>query len=178
MMPDPGTDPLFPDYDPPPEGVAADDPSSLRQKAAERDQYLDRLQRTMAEFQNYKARVAKEKTDIRKFATSEILRSLLPALDNLERATSGATASDEGPLLDGVRMVIDQFVRALEQLGVSLVVTDGVRFDPEQMEAVARIETDEADENAVLDVFEKGYRFDDLMIRPARVTVAAPKKPE
>jgi molecular chaperone GrpE len=149
----------------------ADDAEALRAKAAQRDDYLDRLQRTMAEFQNYKGRVGREKADQRRFVTAEVVRAFLPVLDNLERAV--AAAKDEtDPLLDGVRMVIGEFHRRLEQLGVKPVQTAGARFDPAQMEAVLRVDGADAEENTVLDVFEKGYRLDDFVIRHARVSVA------
>ena len=83
----------------------------------------------------------------------------------------------DDPLLAGVRLTIGQLHKTLEGLGVRAVDTKNARFDPSQMEAVSRIETDEADENTVLDVWEKGYRLDDFVIRPARVSVAGAKKP-
>jgi molecular chaperone GrpE len=176
MTPDPeeedSTDAL--DENPGEEPLVED---AVRKAAAERDEYLDRLQRTMAEFQNYRNRVGREKAEQRKFVTAEVVRAFLPVLDNLERAV--AAAKDEtDPLLDGVRMVIGEFHRRLEQLGVKPVQTTNAKFDPSQMEAVARIETDEVDENIVLEVFEKGYRLDDFVIRYARVGVAARPRTE
>jgi molecular chaperone GrpE len=106
--------------------------------------------------------------------TADVNRSMLPILDNLERAVS--TAPDGvGPLVDGVRIVIAEFHRVLEQHGVRPVAAEGAKFDPSQMEAVLMVPTGEAEENTVLEVFEKGYRTDDLVIRPARVSVAAKK---
>jgi molecular chaperone GrpE len=152
-----------------------EDPDTIRARAAERDEYLDRLRRTMAEFQNYKARVGREKAELRKFATADVVRAFLPVLDNLERAV--AAAKDEtDPLLDGVRMVIGEFHRRLEELGVKPVQTSAARFDPAQMEAVLRVDDSDAEENSVLDVFEKGYRLDDFVIRHARVSVAGSKR--
>lgn len=156
----------------------AEDLDVLRAKAAERDGFLDRLQRTMAEFQNYKNRVGREKSELRKFVTGDVVRAMLPALDNLERAVAAAPEDFGEPLLAGVRMTIDQMHKTLESLGVTPVLTKNARFDPTQMEAVVKIETDEADENTVLDVWEKGYRIDDFVIRPARVSVAGAKKAE
>jgi len=166
----------------------AEDAETLRAKAAQRDEYLDRLQRTMAEFQNYKNRVGREKADQRRFVTAEVVRAFLPVLDNLERAVaaakdeadrgprpSAAKVGVEDPLLDGVRMVIGEFHRRLEQLGVKPVQTAGAKFDPTQMEAVLRVDDSDADENTVLDVYEKGYRIDDFVIRHARVSVAGGK---
>jgi molecular chaperone GrpE len=153
----------------------AEDGDALRAKAAQRDEYLDRLQRTMAEFQNYKNRVGREKADQRKFVTAEVVRAFLPVLDNLERAVAAAKdETDRGPR-PGVRMVIGEFHRRLDQLGVKPVETSGAKFDPSQMEAVLRVDDSDADENTVLDVFEKGYRLEDFVIRHARVSVAGAK---
>jgi molecular chaperone GrpE len=177
-MPEPETDePGSPVNQSGDEVEAGDDAQTLRARAAERDEYLDRLQRMMAEFQNYKNRVGREKADLRKFVTGEVLRTVLPAVDNLERAVDSA-GSDDSPLVAGVRMVIEQFQRALDQLGVKPVETAGARFDPTQMEAVARVETPDAEDGSVLDVYEKGYRLDDYVVRPARVTVAAAPRPD
>jgi molecular chaperone GrpE len=178
MTPDPEEFPFDePDAEAPAESAQeALDLDALRAKATERDEYLDRLKRTMAEFQNYKARTGREKADLRKFVTGEIIRAMLPALDNLERAVAAAPESSDDPLLAGVRMTIGQMHKTLESLGVRPVETKNARFDPTQMEAVLKTETDEADENTVLDVYEKGYRLDDFVIRPARVSVAGAKK--
>ena len=148
-----------------------EDPDTIRTKAAERDQFLAQLKRSMADFQNYKGRVEREKGDLRKFVRADVIRAMLPILDNLERAIVAAP-DGVGPLVDGVRIVIAEFHRVLEQHGVRPVKTEGAKFDPSQMEAVMMVPSDEVDEGAVLDVFEKGYRTDDLVIRPARVSVA------
>jgi molecular chaperone GrpE len=177
MTPDPEEDEILESPEAP-AGAPELDPQTLRAKAAERDEFLDRLQRTMAEFQNYRNRIGREKSDLRKFVIAEVLRAVLPALDNLERAVESRTAKKDDPLLAGVRLVIEQFQRGLDQLGVKPIETEGAKFDPAQMEAVAMIETDEAEENTALEVYEKGYRLDDFVIRPARVTVATPKKPD
>jgi molecular chaperone GrpE len=176
MTPDPEED----EFDAPDasETKAVDDLDVLRSKAAERDEYLDRLQRTMAEFQNYRNRVNREKSDLRKFVTSEVIRAILPSLDNLERALAASENPEDDPLFAGVRMVVDQMHRALDGLGVKPIQTKGAKFDPSQMDAVVKIETADAEENTVLEVFEKGWRLDDFVIRPARVGVAAAVKQE
>ena len=146
---------------------------ALRAKAAERDEYLDRLQRTMAEFQNYKHRVAREKADIRRFAIADVTRSMLPAIDNLERAVVAGGGDESDPVVTGVRMVVEQFHRVLGELGVKPIEASNAKFDPGFMDAVARVETPDAAPNTVVEVLETGYRLDDLVIRPARVVVAA-----
>ena len=151
------------------------DPDAIRAKLAERDQFLEQLKRSMAEFQNYKSRSDREKAEVRKFARADVIRAMLPVLDNLERAIIAAPEGVD-PLVDGVRIVIAEFHRVLEQHGVRPVHAEGEKFDPSQMEAVMMVPSDEVEEGGVLDVFEKGYRTDDLVIRPARVSVA--RKPD
>jgi molecular chaperone GrpE len=181
MTPDPEQVPIdAPDDDaatPPESPAQAEGVDALRAKAAERDEYLDRLKRTMAEFQNYKNRVGREKTDLKKFVTGEVIRAILPALDNLERAVAAAPEGADDAHLEGVRLTIADLHKALESLGVRPIETENARFDPNWMEAVRKVETDEADENTVLDVYQKGYRIDDFVIRPARVSVAGAKPP-
>ncbi len=149
----------------------------LAARTKERDEIRDHLQRTAAEFQNFKARTAREKTEARRFAIADAVRSVLPALDNLERATAAADATNPAALVMGVRMVVEQFRRGLEELGVKPVQTDGALLDPTCMEAISRVETTEVRENQIVEVFEKGYKLADLVIRPARVTVAATPRP-
>jgi molecular chaperone GrpE len=159
----------------PPGGAGpAGDSDALRAKAAERDEFLDRLQRTMAEFQNFKHRVAREKLDIRRFAIADVVRSMIPAIDNLERAVVAGASPEADAVVAGVRMVVEQFHRVLGELGVKPIEASNAKFDPGSMEAVARVETADAEENTVVEVLEPGYRLDDLVIRPARVVVAAP----
>jgi molecular chaperone GrpE len=176
MTPDAEQDPSALEHAPDgePDGPGPEpDLAALHAKAAERDDYLDRLQRTMAEFQNYRQRVTREKGDLRRFVVVDVVRAVLPALDNLERAVVAGRTSDDDPVVAGVRMVLEQLHRVLDDLGVRPIEASNAKFDPGRMEAVARVETADADENTVLEVLETGYRLEDLVIRPARVVVAA-----
>lgn len=144
-----------------------------------RDEMKDLAQRTLADFQNYKARALKDAQAGRRFAVKEAAAAFLPAFDNLERALAagGEGADAAAALRDGVGLTLQTFVRGLGQIGVVRVETKGAAFDPAAMEALARIETTEAPEGVVVSEWESGWRLGDLVVRPARVGVAAAPRP-
>lgn len=151
--------------------------AELAKKAEERDQLFEQLQRLNADFQNFKARMAKEKADDRRYAVRDAVRALLPALDNLERALAVDATADPLSVLEGVRMTADQFRTGLEGVGVKRVAAEGVLLDPKCMDAVHRIETSDQPVNTVVTVFEHGYMLNDLIVRPAKVAVAVAPTP-
>jgi len=143
----------------------------LEQAAKERDEYLDALQRLKAEFENYKKRVARDQGDLVARASERLVKQLLPVLDDLERALEAAAAHEEATLEDGVRLVHRSLADALAKEGLVEVETDGV-FDPHTQEALLAQPSD-ADEGAVIQVLQKGYKLGDRVLRPARVVVSA-----
>src|SRR5690348_9757890 len=131
----------------------------------------DRLLRLAADFDNYKKRAARERQEYVAFANERILKELLPILDDLERALSAAEQHEEAQLEEGVRLVHRSLASLLERQGVRSIDTDGM-FDPHVHEALLS-QPSEADEGAVIDVIQKGYKLGDRVVRPARVVVAA-----
>lgn len=131
--------------------------------------YKERLLRLTSEYENFRKRTAKEKEEIGTESTVNILRDILPVIDNLERAL--ITETDDLPgLKDGVQMTLDQFVQAMQKLGVELIPTD-TGFDPEYHEAVMH-ETDESKgAREVAEVFLKGYKKGEKVVRHAVVKV-------
>jgi molecular chaperone GrpE len=149
------------------------DLDALVKKAAQRDEYLALAQRTQADFENYRKRVARESASSQARGCILLAKELLPALDNLDRAL-GAAAQDD-PLLDGVRIVRSELSAALARTGIESFSPSGEVFDPAVHEAVATSEqpTDGAPSGTVVEVYQPGYRFGETIIRPARVVVAA-----
>lgn len=146
-----------------PEDVAADD---YKQKAEE---YLAAWQRTQADFMNYKRRTEQEKREFLLNANAELLRKLLPVLDDLERALDHAPEDGEGQeWLDGTRLVAKKFRSTLESIGVKPVLALGMAFDPTVHEALHQ---DKGREGFVVGEFQKGYMLHDKLLRPARVIV-------
>jgi len=130
----------------------------------------DRLLRLAAEFDNYKKRAARERTEYLTLANERLIE-LLPILDDLERALVAAAEHEEAQLEEGVRLVHRSLASLLERQGVQAIDTTG-RFDPHVHEALLSQPSD-AEEGSVLDVIQKGYKLGERVVRPARVVVAA-----
>jgi molecular chaperone GrpE len=135
----------------------------------ENDTLKDRLARTVAEYDNFRKRTAKEKEGIYTDACEDILKEMLPVLDNLERAISVEGTVDD--LKKGVEMTIKQFNNALEKLSVEEIQADG-EFDPHVHNAVMHIDDDQYGNNQVVEVFQKGYKRGDKVLRHSMVKVA------
>ncbi len=142
--------------------------------AAKRDEYLALAQRTQADFENYRKRVARESAVAHERGVAKLAKELLPAIDNLDRAL-GAAANDD-PLLDGVRLVRSELSAGLARVGVESFSPLGEAFDPSVHEAMASVPQPPeggAASGTVVEVYQDGYRLGDVVIRPARVVVAA-----
>ncbi|HEY6029747.1 MAG TPA: nucleotide exchange factor GrpE [Gaiellaceae bacterium] len=146
--------------------------SELETVARERDEYLDALQRTAAEFDNYRKRVQRDQQSLVARAGERLVRELLPILDDLERALEAAEEHEEAKLEEGVRLVHRSLAEALRREGLEEIATEG-RFDPHVHEALLTQPSEEA-EGSVIQVLQKGYTLGDHVLRPARVVVAAP----
>ncbi len=138
--------------------------------AAQRDEYLALAQRTQADFENYRKRVARESAAAAERGVAKLAKELLPALDNLDRALEAAAAED--PLLEGVRLVRAELAAALARVGVESYDPTGEPFDPAHHEAMAQQPVEGADSGTVVEVYQPGYRLNGTVIRPARVVVA------
>ena len=137
--------------------------------AAERHNQLLRLG---AEFENYKKRMQKEKSDVMQFGSESLLKAVLPILDNLERTIDhGKKMNENGPLLQGVEITLRQLLNILERFGVQPVAAMGEEFDPEKHEAVSLVESNQ-EPNGVISELEKGYLFQERLLRPAKVFVS------
>lgn len=136
----------------------------------ELEAYKDRLLRLSAEYENYRKRTEKEKERIYTDACEDVLIKMLPVLDNLERAVSVENSSVEA-YKTGVEMTIKQFVDALEKLGVEEIETEN-GFDPNLHQAVMHVQDENFDANQVAEVFQKGYKKGDKVIRFTMVKVA------
>jgi len=158
-----------------------DQPTDLearfQEKEKEAKDHYDRYLRLSAELENYKKRAEKEKGETYKFANENLVKDLLPVLDNLERALEhGREARNHKALLEGVEMTHKGFWGVLEKYGITLVDALGEEFDPNNHEAVMVQEDTQNPPNVVINQLQKGYRLHNRLIRPAMVIVS--KKPE
>lgn len=152
------------------------DLEELQAKAAQRDEYLALAQRTQADFENFRKRAARDAQVAGERGTSKVVKELLPALDNLDRAIAAAEAEehDDGHhLTKGIRLVQRELATALERVGVESYSPKGDRFDPNEHEAVVQTPFEGAESGTVVEVYQQGYRLNGTVIRPARVVVAA-----
>ena len=146
--------------------------AALETAVAQRDEYLDSLHRTQADFQNFKRRNQTARADGYEDGVREAIAAMLPSIDNLERALDAADkAGVNDGLTDGVRMTLGSLLDGLKRFGFEEVPSLGEQFDPEKHNAVMREAGDEP--GKILEVFQKGYRVKDKIIRYAMVKVCA-----
>lgn len=131
----------------------------------------EQLLRITAEYANFRKRSEKEKSETFSFATAKTVGELLPVIDNLERALSNEQEDYEG-LKKGVQMTYYGLMATLEKLGVTAYGESGEQFDPNFHNAVMHIEDEELEANVITDVFQKGYKINDKVVRPAMVKTA------
>jgi molecular chaperone GrpE len=161
-----------------PEGAPATELDALAAKAQKADEYLALAQRTQADFENYRRRAARDAKSAQERGAVRLALELLPAIDNLERALAHAGESEtvEGngtdSLVAGIKHVHSDVVAALQRAGIERYSPEGERFDPQFHEAVAQQPVEGAEPGVVVEVFQRGYRIGDNVVRPARVVVA------
>ncbi len=130
----------------------------------------DLLARTAAEFDNFKKRTERERAAIAEYAKAEVIKKLLPIIDNIDRAAACEAGSDD--YIKGIELIVKQFGSIVENLGMTQLAAAGDEFDPNFHEAVMHIEDEALGENTVAEVLQKGYKLGDTVIRAAMVKVA------
>jgi molecular chaperone GrpE len=152
------------------EGLEGGDQIDVAKVVAERDGYLDQLQRSVAEFANYRRRVEGERVKARELATRGILLQILPLVDDLQRALGAVPAeSADASWVQGVQLIERKLAALLEREGVVPINETGQPFDPALHEAVAT--EPGSSQNVVVEVYQTGYRQGDQVLRPAMVKV-------
>lgn len=145
--------------------------SEIEKLKAELESKNDLLLRTAAEFDNFKKRTERERAGVAEFAKSNVIKELLPILDNIDRsaAIEDKTSAD---YIKGIEMIVKQFEALGGKLGIVEVAHVGDTFDPNCHEAVMHIEDENLGENVIAQVLQKGFKIGDTVIRPAMVSVA------
>lgn len=138
--------------------------------AANDNEYLEKYQRLMADFANYKQREEKSKADFKKFASSSLVEKLLPVLDNFDRALKDKDMED--PFVKGVIMIRDEFLKTLKSEGLEEIESDGCVFDHNLHHAVMTEASDTVKEDHIIETFQKGYTLHGKVLRPAMVKVS------
>ena len=137
------------------------------------DEYIDRIKRLQADYDNYRKRTIKEHLNHLKRANKDLISKLLPIIDNFEMALVAAKdiAGKEAELYKGVKMIYDNLLELLKKENVSIIEPLGKEFDPKVCEAAVTEAVDDVEEGKILEILRKGYMIDDFVIRPAVVKV-------
>ena len=146
----------------------------LEEAIRDKDKYYDLLLRKQAEFENYRKRIEKERAEGHSTAAVELVRRLLPALDNLERGLRSSEGSTD-PLRQGVVLIHQQLLDALKKEGLQPIESLGAAFDPQFHEAVEVLDVDGFEQGVILEEMQKGFTFNGRLLRPALVKVASGK---
>ena len=144
--------------------------AQLKEEKEKSDEYYEHLKRNMAEFDNFKKRISKEKDMMYNTISASVISELLPILDNFEKALN-SESTDES-YINGVAMIYGQLIDALNKIGVEEIEALNTTFDPNFHEAVMHVEDENFGEKEVVEVFRKGYKIGDKIIRHAMVKVA------
>jgi len=155
------------------EALVASLEEQVNLKDAQIEELMNRLKQLQADFDNYRRRTKKEKEEMVDHATTELIKKLLPVLDNFERAmrvdSDDATSNS---FLEGIEMIFKQLKEVLLKEGLKPIEVVGEQFDPSKHEAVMRVKSEEHEENVIIEEVRKGYTIKDKVIRPAMVKVA------
>lgn len=153
-------------------GDTADESAEKTAEEAAEEKDSERYLRLMAEFQNFKKRAAKEKSDVHAYANEKIIGELLPVLDNFERALSSNAADDPEAYAKGMAMICEQMKTALEKAGLKEIEALGKEFNPAMHNAVISEESKEHESGFVSKELQKGYTLNGKVVRPTMVAVA------
>ena len=137
------------------------------------EELTDRVRRQMAEFDNFRKRTEKEKTQMFETGAKSIVEKILPVVDNFERGLAAVTEEEKGtPFVEGMEKIYKQFLTALDGMGVKAIEAVGNEFNPDFHNAVMHVEDETVGENIIVEEFQKGYMYKDSVVRHSMVKVA------
>lgn len=167
-------DAAVPSREPAVEPAEAVEPDPLEEAVRERDAYLGLAQRTQADFDNFRKRSGRDVAGAEARGVTRLARELLPALDHLEMALAAAVAEagEDSSLVQGIELVRNDLVAGLARVGIEPFSPQGERFDPTEHEAMAQAPFEGVETGMVAEVYQRGYRANGTVLRPARVVVA------
>lgn len=146
--------------------------TQLEEKTKLVEEHYDRFLRVQAELENYKKRVEREKSSLVKYGNEEIIKAILPIIDNLERALDHEPGENPDGFVEGIKITHNQLLQVLEKFGVTPIAAVGEPFDPARHEAMMQVESADHEPNTVVSELQRGYFLNDRLLRPAMVSVA------
>lgn len=151
---------------------ATDADEALAALQKERDAYKEQFLRAVADFDNYRKRIERERREVAEYAASDVLLELLPIIDNFERALQAPAAGDTEAFKRGIELIHKQMLELLRKRGVTHIEARGIDFDPNVHQAVIHEPSEEHREGEVMEELQRGYKLGDRLLRPAMVKVA------
>ena len=136
------------------------------------EELTDRLTRQMAEFDNFRKRTDREKSQMYEVGAKDVIEKILPVVDNFERGLEAAAGEEENPFMKGMEQIYKQLMTTLEGIGVKPIEAVGKEFDPDFHNAVMHVEDEEVGENIITEEFQKGYMYRESVVRHSMVKVA------
>ena len=136
------------------------------------EELTDRLTRQMAEFDNFRKRTDREKSQMYEVGAKDVIEKILPVVDNFERGLEAAAGEEENPFMKGMEQIYKQLMTTLEGVGVKPIEAVGKEFDPDFHNAVMHVEDEEVGENIITEEFQKGYMYRESVVRHSMVKVA------
>lgn len=143
----------------------------LARKEKESTDNYDKYLRAVADLDNYKKRAIREKVDIIKYGKEDVIKDILPFVDSLDRALDHADSSDVQAFKEGIKLIQEQLLSCLKKHGVEKIDSVGLDFDPNFHEAMMQVESEEHDENKVVNEVQKGYLLNGRLLRPSKVCI-------
>ena len=168
--PDPNLSEVSPEVASTPEGQLAAITAERDQLAVEKAEIYNRMLRLQADFENARRRAERDRSDFLQFAAMDLVREILPVVDDFERALKVETA--DRSYAKGVELIYQRLADTLKKMGLEPIETAGKTFDPNLHQAVERVQTEDEEDQAILGEFQKGYNFKGKLLRPAMVRVA------
>jgi molecular chaperone GrpE len=148
----------------------------LEEKEKEAVANYDKFVRAVAELDNYKKRAAKEKAQTIKYGSEELIKDILPFLDSLDRVMENTGGAEVESFKEGIKLVQEQLLCCLKKHGVERIESSGADFDPNYHEAIMQIDSEEHEENKIVNEVTKGYLLNGRLLRPSRVCVCKKNK--
>ena len=148
----------------------------LQAAVAEKEDLRDKLLRTAADFDNYRKRAQQEKLELYESANADLIRRLLPVLDDLDRFADAGNSSADDPLSQGVSLIRKNLVKILQDTGLQEMATKGALFDPSKHDALMLVDADDVEPHTVVEEHQKGYEFKNKILRHAKVIVSKEKE--
>jgi molecular chaperone GrpE len=143
--------------------------------ATEKDQLREQMMRRQADFENFRRRVERDRTEFAEYAGMETVKVLLPTIDDFERALKSVPAEESGEFGKGIELIYQRLLEALKKAGLEPIETVGKKFDPHLHHAIEMVDTPDAEDSTILAEYQRGYYFKGRLLRPAMVKVAVQK---